>query len=208
MAFAKTPKLWKLAVKEVLLSLGLKFQVFSKWKICRICNFLPNNTFLPELWTALQPGIKPRSTVELPTTLTNKPNTQVKECHLYMYIKPFRSAEWWTLISQQLKFHFLIFMISSPKSQNPKPKTLLWYVSDTYHNRAWSLWIEMLVQGKLLLPGSLPSCFDPQASCWVHLHLDRWEIDLLPGVQLLHLNDTRQIALLKARGGPEQRQLV
>ena len=39
-------------------------------------------------------GIEPVSTAELPTTLTNKPNTQVKDSYLYMYMKPFRSAEW------------------------------------------------------------------------------------------------------------------
>ena len=48
-------------------------------------HFLPNVTvtFLSELQL---PVIKPKSMAELPTTLTNKPNTQVKECHLYMYM--------------------------------------------------------------------------------------------------------------------------
>ena len=43
------------------------------------------------------PGIKPASTTELPATLTNKPNARVNKCYLYnvyMYMKPFRSAEW------------------------------------------------------------------------------------------------------------------
>ena len=47
---------------------------------------------------------------QLSTTLTNKPNTQMKECRLYMYMKPFRPAEWWTFISQWLKFHFQMFL--------------------------------------------------------------------------------------------------
>ena len=37
-------------------------------------------------------GIEPVSTAELRTTLTNKPNTQL----LHMYMKPFRSAEWYS----------------------------------------------------------------------------------------------------------------
>ena len=57
-------------------------------------------------------GIKPWSTAELPTTLTNKPNTQVKECYLYMSMKPFRSAEWWTCIFKWSKFQFPIFLFS------------------------------------------------------------------------------------------------
>ena len=40
------------------------------------------------------PGIEAGSTAKLPITLTNKPNTQVKECYLYMYMKSFRSAKW------------------------------------------------------------------------------------------------------------------
>ena len=40
------------------------------------------------------PGIETASTAELPTTLTYNPNTQVKDYCLYMYIKPFCSAEW------------------------------------------------------------------------------------------------------------------
>ena len=44
------------------------------------------------------PGIESRSTAQLSTTMTSKPNTQVKECYLFIYKKPFCSAEWWTLI--------------------------------------------------------------------------------------------------------------
>ena len=36
------------------------------------------------------PGIKPRSIAVLPTTLTNKPNTWVKD----VYVKLFCSADW------------------------------------------------------------------------------------------------------------------
>ena len=57
------------------------------------------------------PGIKPRSIAVLPTTLTNKPNTWVKD----VYVKPFCSADWWTCISQWSKFYFLVFLLSKPK---------------------------------------------------------------------------------------------
>ena len=40
------------------------------------------------------PGIKPASTAELPTPLTNKPSTEVKESNIYLLAKTFRSAEW------------------------------------------------------------------------------------------------------------------
>ena len=46
---------------------------------CKICNLMPNDTFLPELEL---PVIEPMSNALLPTTLAIKPNTQVKECHL------------------------------------------------------------------------------------------------------------------------------
>ena len=45
------------------------------------------------------PGL--RRNIQPPWPITcNKPNTQVRECCLFMYMKPFRSAEWWTLILQ------------------------------------------------------------------------------------------------------------
>ena len=67
--------------------------------------------------------------VELPTTLTNKPSTHVKECYLFMSIKLFRSAEWWTFISQWLKFHFPIFLV---RAQNPKCLFILFQYTDVY----------------------------------------------------------------------------
>ena len=51
--------------------------------------------------------------MELPTNLTNKPNTQVKDYYLFMSMKPFRSAEWWTFIFQNGRNS--ISDISSPK---------------------------------------------------------------------------------------------
>ena len=75
-----------------------------------------------------------------PTTLTNKPNTQVKECHLYK--KPFRSAEWWILIFQWSKFHFSD--ISSPGTQSIDlfclPLCKVWW-SKANSDEMWHPWI-------------------------------------------------------------------
>ena len=60
-------------------------------------------------------GIEPGSKAEFPSTWTNKPNTQEKDCYLYMFMNPFRSAEWWTCIFQWSKFHFPIFLLSKPR---------------------------------------------------------------------------------------------
>ena len=46
----------------------------------------------------------------------------MKECHLCMYLKPFRSAKWWTFISHWSNFHFPIFLL-------PKSKCLIYSVS-------------------------------------------------------------------------------
>ena len=61
--------------------------------------------------------------VEPPTTLTNKPNTQVKECYLYMYINHFllQNGEL-SLKVQWSKIHFPIFLL-------PKPKVSIYSVS-------------------------------------------------------------------------------
>ena len=40
------------------------------------------------------PEIEPESMAKVSTTLTNKQNTQVKVCYLYVYMKTFSSAEW------------------------------------------------------------------------------------------------------------------
>jgi hypothetical protein len=52
MAFAKTPKRLELAVNSVNFKIGLKFSSFKKIPNLQICNFLPNDTFLPEFRTA------------------------------------------------------------------------------------------------------------------------------------------------------------
>ena len=50
-------------------------------------------------------GNEPGSRTQLPTTLTNKPNTQLKEFYFYMYVKAFRFTGWWSFISKLSKFH-------------------------------------------------------------------------------------------------------
>ena len=60
----------------------------------------------------------------LSIVLARKTLETLKECYLYMYMKPFSSAEWWTFFSQWLKFHFPIFLLSLPK-----PKLLICSVS-------------------------------------------------------------------------------
>ena len=84
---------------------------------------VPSTTFLLSFEL---PGTELGSMAELPTILTNKPNTQVKDCHLYLYLKPFHSAEWWTCISQWLKIHFTIFLLST---DDWKPKVSIYSVS-------------------------------------------------------------------------------
>ena len=41
----------------------------------------------------------------------------MKDCYLYRYMKPFRSAEWWTYFPQWSKFHFPIFLLPNPNCQ-------------------------------------------------------------------------------------------
>ena len=117
MAFAKTQKRIRSAVFSVYLKIGLKLESYKNYRISFSAQWHIS------AWAA-DSGIESRSTAWLPITraLTNKPNTQVRECYLVMYIKPFRSAEWWTLISQWSKFDFPIFLL-------PKPKVSIYSVS-------------------------------------------------------------------------------
>ena len=46
------------------------------------------------------PGIESLPKAVFLTTLTDEPNTQMKECYLYMIRKSFPSAQWWTSTSQ------------------------------------------------------------------------------------------------------------
>ena len=98
------------------------FKFFKK--ITEFANSCPTPLFC---LSCKLPGIKPGSTAELQTTLTNKPNTQVKECYLYMYMKPFRSAKWRTFISQwSLSISQYFF------SQNPKCLFILFQYNNVY----------------------------------------------------------------------------
>ena len=109
MAFAKTPKRIRIAVLSVCIQvkIGLDCQVKKNQKFPISC---PTTLFCLNCELS---GIHPRSTMELPTNLTNKPNTQVKDYYLFMSMKPFRSAEWWTFIFQNGRNS--ISDISSPK---------------------------------------------------------------------------------------------
>ena len=66
--------------------------------------FLPNDTFLPDLRIA-----RNRTKVNS----ANKPNTQVKEYSLYMYMKPFHFC-------RMVNFHFPIVEIPFPDISSPK----------------------------------------------------------------------------------------
>ena len=50
-----------------------------------------------------------------------------------MYMKPFCSAEWWTLIFQWSKFHFQIFLL-------PKPKVSIYSVLEYWCLPLWKVW--------------------------------------------------------------------
>ena len=105
MAFAKTPTRLKLAVLSVRFQNWIKLQIKTIQKFSMSC---PTPLFC---LSCQLPRIEPGSTAELPTTLTNEPNTQVEECYPYMILKPFR-----TCIFQWSKFHLPIFLLSKPKS--------------------------------------------------------------------------------------------
>ena len=90
---------------------GIEFSSFKKNK--KIAEFaIPSPTPLSFLSCKL-PGIKPWSTVELPATLTNKPYTQVKECHLYMY-----------MICKMVKSHFPMVEIPFPDISSLKTQSV------------------------------------------------------------------------------------
>ena len=111
MAFAKTPKQIRNGIVSVIFKIGLKSQILKNQKFVGSC---PTPLFC---LSCNMPGIKPRSTAKLPTTLTSnlKPNTQVKECHLFMYKKSFRSAELGMVNS-----HFPMLKIRFPDISSPK----------------------------------------------------------------------------------------
>ena len=79
MAFTQTPKrhLKSQVLKNQILAIS-----FPTPRFCLSCKL---------------PAIEPWSTAALPTfrlsTVTNKPNTQAKECYLDVSMKPFRSTE-------------------------------------------------------------------------------------------------------------------
>ena len=76
MAFAKTPKQIRIAILSVHFKIGLKCQVKKNQEFSNSC---PTTLFCLNLKPS---GIKPWSKAKLPTTLTNKPNTQVKKRYL------------------------------------------------------------------------------------------------------------------------------
>ena len=90
MAFAKTQKRIRNGVLSVYFKIALKISSFTKQRI----SISAYHTVAHFCLSIELPGIEPWSTACLRTIFTSKPNTQVKECHLYMYMKPFRSAEW------------------------------------------------------------------------------------------------------------------
>ena len=116
MAFTKMPKWHKLAVLSIHFKIGLNFNLEK----CRICNFLPKATFLPELQNA---GnwilVYSRTSNHLDQCPKHSDGRVLLSLCVYKFIiiKPFRSGERWTFISQWLKFHVLIFLLSLSNPQ-------------------------------------------------------------------------------------------
>ena len=78
MAFAKTLKRIRITVLSANFKIRLKYQVKKSHKFPMSC---PTTPFCRSCKLS---GIEPGFTAYLPTNLTNKPDTQVKKCYLYM----------------------------------------------------------------------------------------------------------------------------
>ena len=87
--FRQNTKRIRSGVFSVNIKNGLKHSSFKK---LQNLEFLLNATFLPELLTPWNQSL-PVVYGETSYHLDQKPNTQVKECHLFMYKKPLCSGE-------------------------------------------------------------------------------------------------------------------
>ena len=122
----------------------------SSLKNSRTSNFLPINTFLPELQTVRNPTRVPGLLQNFqppwpisqtlrqknaPTTLTNKPNTQVKKCYLFQ-VHIYENI----LFCLMVNFHFPMFKILFPYILLPKPKVSIYSVSVYYCLPLCKIW--------------------------------------------------------------------
>ena len=77
---------------------------------CLMC--CPRTSFLSSKLPGIEPDSVTRVYGSLPTTLTCKQKFQMKDCHLYQFMRPCSSAEYWISHSMWLKFHQALQQIS------------------------------------------------------------------------------------------------